>query len=244
MNSVLGVSLPADLRRRRLRNPAFFHVRDLTHLDILTLGRKLVAKFPDRGMPILITGTRTAGSYFAPLLRAYLKNEGYRSIDVVTMRPKNGLSGWERRRLAGSARQGGLGVIVDEPAMTGSTLLKVAAILVKAGVPQANVVALNPVHPTTRDWRSAPECLPLAKLCIVSLEPEEWHKYQLLEADTVAGVLGGPLIGLVLDLSGGTHDATAWNVVFVIVALEYVAAALCWLAIDSRTPLAPLEDRR
>ena len=190
MNSVLGVRMPADLRRRRLRNPAFFHVRDLTHLDILTLGRKLVAKFPDRGMPILITGTRTAGSYFAPLLRAYLKNEGYRSIDVVTMRPKNGLSGWERRRLAGSARQGGLGVIVDEPAMTGSTLLKVAAILVKAGVPQANVVALNPVHPTTRDWRSAPECLPLAKLCILSLEPEEWHKYHLLEADAVAGVLG------------------------------------------------------
>ena len=189
LDSMLAVRLPADLLRCRLRNPAFFHVRDLTHVDILMLGRKLVAKFPNRRTPVLITGTRTAGSYFAPLLRAYLKNEGYQSVDVVTMRPKNGLCMWERRRIARSARQGGLGVIVDEPALTGSTLLKVVGILGKAGFPPDNVVALNPVHPTTRDWRSAPGCLPLSKVCILPLEPEEWHKYHLLEPGAVDGVL-------------------------------------------------------
>ncbi len=189
LSSLLTASLPPALLRHRLRNPAFFHVRDLTHLDILTLGRKLVAAFPDRRLPILIMGNRTAGSYFAPLLRAHLKNEGYESIDVVTMRPKNGLSRWERHRLARAAKRRGLGVIVDEPAMTGSTLLKVVGILHRAGLPRANVVALNPVHPTTRDWRSKAECLPLDRLRILSLEPEEWHKHRLLESDAVDGVL-------------------------------------------------------
>jgi hypothetical protein len=51
------------------------------------------------------------------------------------------------------------------------------------------VVALNPVHPTTRDWRSKAECLPLDRLRILSLEPEEWHKHRLLESDAVDGVL-------------------------------------------------------
>ena len=189
LKSMLTVELPAALLRSQLRNPAFFHVRDLTHVDILTLGRKLVAKFPDRRAPVLITGNRTAGSYFAPLLRAYLKNEGYQFVDVVTMRPKNGLSMWERRRIARSARQGGLGVIVDEPAFSGSTLLKVVGILGKAGFRPDNVVALNPVHATTRDWRSAPGRLPLSKLCILPLDPEEWHKYRLLEPEAVDGVL-------------------------------------------------------
>ena len=189
LTSMLTVGLPGDLLRSRLKNPAFFHVRDLTHVDILTLGRKLAAKFPDRRTPVLITGTRTAGSYFAPVLRAYLKNEGYQSVTVVTLRPKNGLSLREGSRIARAARLGGLAVIVDEPVVTGGTLLKVAGILGKAGFPPDNVVALNPVHPTARDWRSAPGFLALSKVCILALEPEEWHKVHLLEPAAVQRVL-------------------------------------------------------
>ena len=114
LSSMLTAGLPGALVRGRLKNPAFFHVRDLTHVDMLTLGGKLVARFPDRRTPVLITGIRTAGSYFAPLLRAYLNNEGYQSVDVVTLRVKNGLSVWEGSRIARAAQRDAVGVIAGD----------------------------------------------------------------------------------------------------------------------------------
>jgi hydroxymethylpyrimidine pyrophosphatase-like HAD family hydrolase/orotate phosphoribosyltransferase len=189
LQSRLTAMFPATLLHNGLRNPAFFHVRDLTHVDILTLGRKLVARCPTRQTPILIVGVRTAGSYFAPLLRAYLKNEGYESTEVVTMRPSNALTLRERTRIARAARRHALGVIIDEAIFTGGTLLKVAEILGTAGFPPDHIVALFPVHPSAPEWKSAPEFLPLSTLGLVPLEPEEWHKNHLLQPAAVHSLL-------------------------------------------------------
>ena len=49
---------------------------------MLALGEKFVAAFPDREKPILVTGLRTAGSYFAFLLRAYLEAQGFEVLNV------------------------------------------------------------------------------------------------------------------------------------------------------------------
>jgi ACS family glucarate transporter-like MFS transporter len=61
----------------------------------------------------------------------------------------------------------------------------------------------------------------------------------------LGGVVAGPLIGFVLQSYSeeGMPTAAGWNAVFIVIALEYLAAALCWLGIDGRTALAPVEER-
>ena len=69
----LAHRLPRQLSAERIRIPSAFRGQDLTHFDVLQLGRKFVAGFPDRGQALLLLGLRTAGSYFVPVLRAYLR---------------------------------------------------------------------------------------------------------------------------------------------------------------------------
>jgi haloacid dehalogenase-like hydrolase len=186
---LLSVPLPADIQRRRPRIPAAFRTQDLTHFDILTLGRMFAASLPDRRRPILVVGLRTAGSYFGPLLRAYLEVEGYQHVDWVTVRPKKGIAPWESARLARGAKDGAVAVVVDEPPDTGGTLASAVGLARRAGFPANDVVALLPVHPKRRDWASSYEFLPLREVRIVTLEPEQWHKHRLLEAPAVDGRL-------------------------------------------------------
>lgn len=81
--------------------------------------------------------------------------------------------------LARNAKKGGLAVIVDEPPDTGATLAKGVDFVRKAGF-AGNIVALLPIHPTRRDWATGPEFLALSGIHVLTLEPEQWHKRQLL----------------------------------------------------------------
>ena len=114
ITNLLEIRLPAKLLARRLRSPAFFHVRELTHFDVLQLGDKFVAAFPDRNSPIVLVGLRTAGSYFGPLLRAYLSANGYTDVKLITTRPRGAQSRSEKVGLAQFASEGRMAVIVDE----------------------------------------------------------------------------------------------------------------------------------
>ena len=179
--ALLLTELPPDLQRRRPNVPAAFRSQDLTHFDILSLGQAFVRAFPQREHPVVVVGIRTAGSYFAPLLQAYLRVQGYFHLDCVTIRPKSGIASWEHERLVHGAKRGALAVVLDEPANTGSTLSKGVDLLRRAGIAASNIIALFPVHPTRRDWRSGYEFLPLSGIRILPLEPEQWHKHQLME---------------------------------------------------------------
>jgi hydroxymethylpyrimidine pyrophosphatase-like HAD family hydrolase len=181
--TLLSTGLPTQFTRRRARIPAAFRSQDLTHFDVSKLGSKFAAEFPDRHREILVIGLRTAGSYFAPFMQAYLKSEGFQSVNTVTLRPKRGLTSWERSRLAGCASRGGLAIIVDEPVGTGATLGKAIGILRKTGIAPTNIVALFPIHPTGRDWNRSSDSLVLSTIRVLPLEPEEWYKYQLLEPE-------------------------------------------------------------
>ncbi|MGB7434472.1 MAG: hypothetical protein WBW49_03555, partial [Candidatus Acidiferrum sp.] len=183
--ALLSSHLPAEFTQRRARIPAAFRSQDLTHFDVSKLGSKFVAEFPDQRREVLVIGLRTAGSYFAPLMRAYLTSHGFPSVNTVTLRPKRGLASWERSRLARCASQGGLAIIVDEPVGTGATLGKAIGILRGVGIDSANIVALFPIHPTGRDWNGSSESLVLSTIRVLTLEPEEWYKYQQLEPEAV-----------------------------------------------------------
>jgi hydroxymethylpyrimidine pyrophosphatase-like HAD family hydrolase len=185
LTSLLNTKLPVKLNNRRSRIPAAFRSQDLTHFDVLRLGSKFIEAFPERRRDILVVGLRTAGSYLAPLLRAYLKSNGYEKVDFVTLRPKKGIAPWEKLRLARCAASKGLAAIVDEPIGTGGTLAKAVGIVRQAGVAPTDVVALFPIHPTGREWNRSYESLVLSTIRVLTLEPEEWYKHALLEGEVV-----------------------------------------------------------
>lgn len=180
LTALLAWEAPAGLMGRRSKAPAAFRTQDLTHHDIFALAFRFAAAFPDVERPRLVIGLRTAGSYFAPLVRAWLSARGYRDVEAVTLRPKKGITPWEQAALARCAARRGQAVIVDEPADTGTTVGRVVDILRRTSVPAGDVVALLPVHPTRRHWQVGDESLPLSRIRVITLEPEDWHKEKLL----------------------------------------------------------------
>ncbi len=193
--SLLAKQLPTDVLARRPRAPAAFLSQDLTHLDAVALARKFVAAFPDRNCPVLVLGLRTAGSYFAPVVHAYLKSEGYQHVDSATLRPKRGISSWEAARLARCASSGGLAVIVDEPCTTGYTVAKAVKLIHQAGLGTHQIVALLPTHPTLRNSITTPEYLSACQITVLLLEREEWHKRSLLELRAIEPVVQEYFLG-------------------------------------------------
>lgn len=177
--------LPASLLAARPRIPAAFRSQDLTHWDAWRLGGMLAEAYPERQRPWLVVGLRTAGSYFAPLLGGYLRAQGYREVSCVTLRPKLGTGSRERKLLDEGVRRGAMAVMIDEPVFSASTVAKGLACLARAGFAASDVVALFPVHPQRRQWQTGPASLALARIRVLALEPEQWHKHQLLEPEAV-----------------------------------------------------------
>lgn len=183
IEALLAISLPDALLNSRPRIPAAFHAQDLTHLDIVTLGDKFAAGYPDRKRPVLIVGLRTAGSYFVPVLHAHLLAQGYSDVSSVTIRPKIGVGHWEGLCLKRAARKGAITIVIDEPGGTGSTYARGVECVCRTGIPRDNVVVLVPVHPTVRDWREKPGYQRLSRVQMLSLEPEEYYKNTLMQSE-------------------------------------------------------------
>jgi hydroxymethylpyrimidine pyrophosphatase-like HAD family hydrolase len=178
-------SFPRRLDRRRLRIPAAFRTQDLTHFDIIALADKLAAAHPDRRVPVVAVGLRTAGSYFAPLVCARLADAGYVNTSWVTIRPKRDLAAWERATLTDAARRGGVAAIVDEPPNTGSTVAKAVGLIRSCGFDPDRQWLLVPIHPTLPDWAQGPAVVPLRGVHILTLAPAEWHKSRSLAPEVV-----------------------------------------------------------
>ena len=182
---LLCAPLPGELQARRPRIPGAFRRHDLSHFDAVVLARKFAAESRERQRPLLVLAVRTAGSYFAPIVTACLKADGYEDVDFATIHPKKGIAPWEAARIARCANRGGQVVIVDEPLDTGATLAAVVGILRRAGIGAASVAALLPVHPQRRDWSAEFARLAIRDVRVVRLEPEEWYKHQLLAPEAV-----------------------------------------------------------
>jgi len=189
--ALLEETLPEDLLGQRPRLVAAFHSQSLTLHDITTLAEKFVALHPDRQRPILLMGVRTAGSHFAPLAYAYLRSLGYEKLDSVTARSTKGITPWEAVQMARAAQKGALAVILDEPIATGSAIAQTVRLLLQAGFPLSNIVALLPNHPYRRGWRwpDRPELASASQITTVFLEKEEWHKWRLFDPEISMGRL-------------------------------------------------------
>src|SRR5258708_17918057 len=90
---------------------------------------------------MLVVGLRTSGSYFAPLLRAFLKAEGYQTVSLLTVQPNKGLGRWERQELSRCAQRGFTALIVDDAPHTGDTV-----VLGLDMAPRSRFAAQKPAH--------------------------------------------------------------------------------------------------
>ena len=167
----LGSLLSPKLLTKRLAIPSPFSHLDLTPSDVLRLGDFFVRRFPERAQPVLIVGLRTAGSYFAPLLRAFLETEGYRSVELLTVEPLKGVGRREERKLKQFAARGYWALIVDDPPDSSRTLLAASDIVQRAGFAADSIKFLAPTHPASLTWfKTLPEG------SVITLLPEQWHK--------------------------------------------------------------------
>ena len=190
LSVLLSSPLPSDLRSKRIGVPSPFRRLDLTHHDVIALGQCYVARFPDRSVSILLVGLRTSGSYFAPLLRAFLAAQGYTAVSSLTLAPSKGPGTREREDLKRYAKQGYTAVIVDDPPHTGGTIFTALEIARQAGFGRGALRVLVPVHPARRDlFKTLPADL------VVTLQPEQWLKRELLDPkmvqDRMAEYFGG-----------------------------------------------------
>jgi hydroxymethylpyrimidine pyrophosphatase-like HAD family hydrolase len=185
LKSLLQHQPAPKLRARPTNINSGFRKQDLTPRDVLALGTQFVTRFPDRQRPLLVIGLRTAGSFFAPLLRAFLRSQGYQAVDIVTVRPSEGFGDSERERLTECARRGDTAVIIDDPPETGDTIAVAIDLIRQTGFPAGRLVVLFPIRPLRREWTNAGEDNRFSGVSTLFLEPEQWHKYQLLEPRAV-----------------------------------------------------------
>jgi len=176
----LQSKLPSGLLALRLGVPSAFSRLNMTQFDVLALGREFVRQYPDRSLPILLLGVRTAGTYFSALLRPFFRNESYQRVASLTVHPNKGPGRRERAELTRYAKQGFTVVIVDDPPHSGGAIGLVVEIARKAGYDPSRIKALVPVHRAARNWFATwPEGM------VIPLEPKHWRKQQLLNPTNV-----------------------------------------------------------
>ncbi|MGH7001432.1 MAG: hypothetical protein ACREEA_07990, partial [Stellaceae bacterium] len=177
--------MPRPLLAEPVRIPSAFRKQDLTQFDVLELADRFAALHPNRAQPVVVVGLRTAGVYFASLMRARLEACGFARTAIVTVRPNKGLSTDEAQRLRAFAHAGYHAALIDDPPFSGEAIGMAVQALRRAGFAAAQCTILFPVHPLRRDWREHKEAAAFGRETIVTLTPEDWHKTQLLASDAV-----------------------------------------------------------
>jgi hypoxanthine phosphoribosyltransferase len=171
---------PSALLDFGLGAPSAFSRLDLTHFDVLALGRQFMRQCTDRSHPIVLLGLRTGGTHLSALLRSFLKAEGYRQVASLTVQPTKGPSRRERNKLTRYAKQGFTALIVDDPPHTGGTIVLAIGIVRQVGFELSRIKALVPTHPAAPNWGTT-----LPDGVVITLEPQRWRKQQLLDPSSV-----------------------------------------------------------
>jgi len=190
MRCVSCTGLPNELLNWRSRIPEAFRCQDMSHLDALAMAQRFLraAKRDDRS--VFVVGLRTAGAYFAPLVKAFLAAEGFPVVGWMSIRPKFGMSREERARFVRAVTATTRVVVVDDHPNTGATFAKVLELLDGLGLTSERVVFLAPGHPAQLDWsgmmvNARPVILPFSEL----------HKHRLLQDDAAIACILGDLYG-------------------------------------------------
>jgi hydroxymethylpyrimidine pyrophosphatase-like HAD family hydrolase len=180
--------LPKSLLNQHMTLPSGLRSQDLTHQDAIALGHLFAASQTDRQRRILIIGPRSMGAYLAPTVSAKLKALGWTSVAWCTLRPKNGISLWERSGLRGLASADVQVVVVDESPNTGNTFLLMLKLLQELGTDPRRIYLLAALHPARPNW-DLPDSTDTRGVRLIRLEAHELHKNHLLEPASVQPLL-------------------------------------------------------
>jgi hydroxymethylpyrimidine pyrophosphatase-like HAD family hydrolase len=185
----LNAHFPQELLDRPMQLPSGYRSQDLAHQDAAALGDLFAATQVNRREHLLIVGPRSMGAYFAPVLKARLRQLGWKSISWCTIRPKKGISPWERRYLRALDSADTKVLVIDESPSTGNTFLLLIRLLRELGVQPERLFLLAAMHPTQPDWKLPENDETCRGVTLIRLGAHELHRDRLLEVDAVRPLL-------------------------------------------------------
>lgn len=191
----LSPDLPESALHRRMKLPEAFRCQDLAPADVVTLARRYLSAHGPGPRGTAVVGIRTAGAYFAPLVAAVLESATGLPVPWLTVRPKQGTSWPERRRLFRIARSGARVALVDDHPYTGATLRLAVAILRSSGIADDRIVALVPRHPADPAWTLDGGDGEVGQVRLVTLDPEEREVMRRLEPQAMEPILAEMIDG-------------------------------------------------
>jgi hydroxymethylpyrimidine pyrophosphatase-like HAD family hydrolase/hypoxanthine phosphoribosyltransferase len=151
----------------------------------LILADRYMRVYSKKDRKSLVVGIRTAGAYFAPLFTRYMELSGWESVEYITVRPKNGLSSWEKKRLLKSLKMNERILIVDDHPNSGNTLSLILKILMKTGFRSDQITILAPLHPAQKNWLESVGSVYSSKIEIISIAPSDYYKQRLLDPSSI-----------------------------------------------------------
>jgi len=185
-----SMSLPGDLLSARMKLNEGFRCQDLTPYDVITLADHFLETNPDKKSKYVVIGSRTAGSYFAPLLKTYLEYRGFTNMEWMTLRPRFRVGWSEKRKLNHLLRGSPNVILIDDYANTGYTFRKLAGITRSFGIPPGKIDILAPIHPVVasrHDSRDEIDDIFSSgeKVRVTALHHEDLHVAKLMEPQSV-----------------------------------------------------------
>ncbi len=163
------------------RPPSCFCSFDQYPADLVELARRFDAVRPlPADLPLLVVGVRTSGSYLGPLLAAALRQAGHRAVAGGTVRPGQAVLAGRERELAWLLAAGGQVLVVDDPPVTGRSLLEVATGLCARGFAADAVSVLVAVE------REPPDLGPFR---VVALPESDWQVRELVSPTAVEALV-------------------------------------------------------
>jgi hydroxymethylpyrimidine pyrophosphatase-like HAD family hydrolase len=202
-------TFPEELLETTVRLPNPFTTFDQRPEDCAELMRRFAERWPDPERPVLVVGVRTSGTYLAPLCRALLIEQGYRRVQMLTIRAGQHWRREEIATLSTCVDDGGLVMITDDPPRSGSVLARVAQEFIDRGVPSGQVVLALQL---AGDEESLPK--KLRRYGAVLLPRHEWAIEERLSPTAVRSTLERMLMGREIATSDGktTHVAAVEEV--------------------------------
>ncbi len=183
IDALSNVVLPDTVLRRKMKIHEGYRCQDLTHFDVFSLVQKFVAQSNNQYSPVMIIGLRTAGAYFAPLAKAYLSSLGWPNVSWMSIRPKEGLSRWEKRALRRSQFRSSPVLVIDDYPNSGQTLLLASRILRAHRISPNRIVFLFPKHSFETEWSDKINKTVGSK--IITLEHSELYKQKLMRLPAI-----------------------------------------------------------
>lgn len=185
----LDYRLPQQVLELCMQLPAGYRSQDLAHHDAFALADIFAASQGKRRGRLVVVGPRSMGAYFAPAVRAKLNMLGWTTVSWCTVRPKRGISLWERRGLGDLGSKDVQVLVADESPNTGNTFFLMIRMLRSLGVSPERIFLLAAMHPTRPDWRLPENNAEFQGVTLLRLEAHRLYKNRFLEPAAVLPLL-------------------------------------------------------